>query len=164
MLFGSVASAGVRTLTKVNYEGNMNMIIVAVSLAFGLIPVVQPAFYDAFPNWVGIILHSGISSAAIMAVVLNLLFNHIGGKSGERSAFIAGSGRVIREEDLARLLDGQAILAEGDTIRDGKIIDSTGEVVPVVTAQQAVIVADAVQQGKVKSRDDVRKILEGSSE
>ncbi len=42
------------------------MIIVAVSLAFGIIPVVAPEFYNAFPSWVGIILHSGISSATIM--------------------------------------------------------------------------------------------------
>ncbi len=159
VLFGTVASAGIRTLAKVNYEGNMNMIIVAVSLAFGLIPVVEPAFYDAFPNWVGIILHSGISSAAIMAVVLNILFNHIGGKSGERSAFIPGTGRVIREEDLARLLVGKSVLAEGDTIKDGKIVDASGEEVPVVTASQEVIVQDAIKQGRIKSRDDVRRVI-----
>ncbi|RAC99159.1 purine permease, partial [Burkholderia multivorans] len=75
VLFGTVAASGIRTLSKVEYEGNLNMIIVAVSLAFGIIPVVAPEFYNAFPSWVGIILHSGISSATIMAVLLNLIFN-----------------------------------------------------------------------------------------
>lgn len=161
VLFGSVAASGIRTLAKVDYEGNMNMIIVAVSLAFGLIPVVQPAFYDAFPEWVGIILHSGISSAAIMAVLLNLLFNHLGGKSGARSVFVAGTGRVIREEDLARLIEGEAVLVEGDTIKGGRIIDADGEV-PVVTASQQVIITDAIKNGKVTCREDVRQLLNQS--
>ena len=87
------------------------------------------------------------------------LLNHIGGKSGERSAFIPGTGRVIREEDLARLLVGKSVLAEGDTIKDGKIVDASGEEVPVVTASQEVIVQDAIKQGKIKSRDDVRRVI-----
>src|SRR5699024_9505881 len=72
VLCGTVAASGIRTLSKVEYEGNLNTIIVAVSLVFGIIPVVQPDFYESFPSWVGIILHSGISSATIMAVLLNL--------------------------------------------------------------------------------------------
>lgn len=158
VLFGSVAAAGIRTLAKVDYEGNMNMVIVAVSLGFGIIPVVLPEFYDAFPSWVGIILHSGISSAALMAVVLNLLFNHIGGKSSERSAFIPGTGRVIREEDLARLLADEALF-DGATIKDGKVLDADGEEVPIVTASQEVVVTDAIKTGKIRTRDDLRRVL-----
>jgi len=158
VLFGSVAAAGVRTLAKVNYEGNMNMVIVAVSLGFGVLPVVMPTFYDALPSWVGIILHSGISSAAIMAVLLNLLFNHLGGKSAERSAFIPGTGRVIREEDLARLLANETLF-DGDTIKDGKILDAEGEEVPVVTASQEVVITDAIKTGKIRSRSDIRRVL-----
>lgn len=161
VLFGSVAAAGIRTLSKVKYEGNMNMVIVAVSLGFGVIPVVLPDFYNAFPTWVGIILHSGISSAAIMAVLLNLLFNHLGGKSGERSAFVAGSGRIIREDDLARLLADKT-LYNGDTIKDGKVVDADGEEVPVVTASQEVVITDAIKTGKIRSREDVRRVLEES--
>ena len=136
VLFGTVAASGIRTLSKVEYEGNLNMIIVAVSLAFGIIPVVEPDFYNAFPEWVGIILHSGISSATLMAVLLNLVFNHIGVKAKDRtdrSVFVAGTGRVIRKEEMQRLLDNEAILYEGDTIKNGKIVDCNGEEVPVVT-------------------------------
>lgn len=158
VLFGSVAASGIRTLAKVNYEGNMNMVIVAVSLAFGVIPVVMPTFYDALPSWVGIILHSGISSAAIMAVVLNLLFNHLGGKSDERSAFIPGSGRIIREEDLARLLANETLF-DGDTIKDGKILDADGEEVPVVTASQEVVITDGIKTGRIRTRSDIRRAL-----
>ncbi|RBP65105.1 NCS2 family nucleobase:cation symporter-2 [Brevibacterium sanguinis] len=162
VLFGSVAASGVRTLAKVQYEGNMNMVIVAVSLAFGIIPVVEPDFYNSFPTWVGIILHSGISSAAIMAVLLNLLFNHIGAKGkdrSDRSVFVAGTNRVIKDEDLKRLINDEAILAEGDTIRDGKIYDCNGEEVPVVTAAQHQIVAEKLKNGEVKTREDLERVI-----
>ena len=45
VLFGSVAASGVRTLSKVNYANNHNIVVVAVALAFGLIPVVAPTFW-----------------------------------------------------------------------------------------------------------------------
>jgi NCS2 family nucleobase:cation symporter-2 len=107
---------------------------------------------------VGIILHSGISSAAIMAVLLNLLFNHLGGKSAERSAFIPGTGRIIREEDLARLLANETLF-NGDTIKDGKILDAEGEEVPVVTASQEVVITDGIKTGRIRSRHDIRRAL-----
>ncbi|MFT3797815.1 nucleobase:cation symporter-2 family protein [Microbacterium sp.] len=75
VLFGSVAASGVRTLSKVSYQGNNNLVIVATSIAFGLIPVVSTNFWHAFPAWFVTIFHSGISSAAIVAVLLNLFFN-----------------------------------------------------------------------------------------
>src|SRR3546814_602645 len=72
VLFGTVAASGIRTLAKVNYEDNMNLVIVAASIGFGMIPIAAPNFYAQFPSWVATILHSGISSTAIMAVLLNL--------------------------------------------------------------------------------------------
>lgn len=74
VLFGSVAASGIRTLAKVDYNQNHNLIIVATSLAIGLIPVVSPDFYEHFPNWVKMLMHSGISSACITAILLNILF------------------------------------------------------------------------------------------
>jgi len=75
VLFGTVAASGIRTLARVDYEGNANLIIVAVTLAVGLIPVGVPDFYAHFPAGVRTMLDSGISSAAVVAVLLNLLFN-----------------------------------------------------------------------------------------
>ncbi|AOP51796.1 MAG: nucleobase:cation symporter-2 family protein [Brevibacterium aurantiacum] len=162
VLFGTVAASGIRTLSKVEYEGNLNMILVAVSLAFGIIPVVQPDFYNSFPSWVGIILHSGISSATLMAVLLNLVFNHIGVRSKdrtERSVFVAGTGRVIRRDELERLINHEALLAEGDTVKDGKIVDCNGEEVPVVSEQQHEKVVEAIKSGEAQTQDDVRRVI-----
>ncbi|WP_082776137.1 nucleobase:cation symporter-2 family protein [Tsukamurella pulmonis] len=86
VLFGTVAASGIRTLSTVDFRGNNNLIIVAASLAFGLIPVVSTDFWHAFPAWFVVIFHSGISAAAIVAVTLNLLFNVIRPNAGARSS------------------------------------------------------------------------------
>ncbi|MGY0388687.1 nucleobase:cation symporter-2 family protein [Nocardioides sp. WG-D5] len=84
VLFGSVAASGIRTLSRVDYEDNLNMVIVSVALAVGILPIAAPTFWDAFPSWLGVVMHSGISATALVAVVLNLLFNEItlGNRSG----------------------------------------------------------------------------------
>lgn len=76
VLFGTVAASGIRTLGKVDYSQHKNLIIVATSLAIGMIPVVNAEFYEHFPVWVKTLFHSGISSACITAILLNLLFNN----------------------------------------------------------------------------------------
>ncbi|WP_433193765.1 nucleobase:cation symporter-2 family protein [Nocardia sp. CA-107356] len=75
VLFGSVAASGIRTLSRVDYQDNLNMIIVAVGIGFGLIPVAAPEFWDALPEKIAVVLNSGISAAAVAAVLLNLAFN-----------------------------------------------------------------------------------------
>ncbi len=78
VLFGSVAASGVQTLTKANLVKDNNVMIVAVSLAVGLIPIAAPDFYHAFPDRARIVLDSGISTGCVVAVLLNLLFHHTG--------------------------------------------------------------------------------------
>ena len=128
VLFGTVAASGIRTLSRVDYANNMNLIIVATSIGFGTIPIVLPSFYDQFPAWVETIFHSGISSSALMAIVLNLLFNHFtAGNSDQPSVFGAASERTIRYADIAQFHDG-------DYFADGKLYDAAGNEVPLVRA------------------------------
>lgn len=79
VLFGTVAASGIRTLAKVDYKENMNLVVVATAIAFGMIPIVMPTFYDRFPDWVRTIFHSGISAACVVAVLLNIVFNSVKG-------------------------------------------------------------------------------------
>lgn len=87
-LFGSVAASGIRTLSKVKYDGNNNLVIVAVSIAFGVLPSLLPAvpgyipngFWGRFPHGLALILDSGISAAALAAFLLNLFYNVLGHK------------------------------------------------------------------------------------
>ncbi|PST21699.1 uracil permease [Rhizobium sp. JAB6] len=129
VLFGTVAASGIRTLAKVDYENNMNLIIVATSIGFGMIPIASPGFYEHFPAWVITIFHSGISSAALMAITLNLLFNHLTtGNSDQQSVFVAGTERLIHYQDIAGLHDGDYFL-------NGKLYDANGSEVPLIPAE-----------------------------
>ncbi|HWM56315.1 MAG TPA: nucleobase:cation symporter-2 family protein [Pseudonocardia sp.] len=74
-LFGTVAASGIRALSRVDYEGNANLVIVALALGMGVLPIAVPTFYEEFPAWFGTIFESGICAAAVTAVLLNLLFN-----------------------------------------------------------------------------------------
>ncbi|MCW2268265.1 xanthine permease [Pseudomonas sp. JUb96] len=126
VLFGTVAASGIRTLSKVSYKNNVNLIIVAASLGFGMIPIAAPNFYAQFPNWFETIFHSGISSAAIMAIVLNLVFNHFtAGNSDQQSVFAAAYERTIHYSDISALRDG-------DYFEDGKLFNAEGKEVPVM--------------------------------
>ena len=76
VMFGMVAATGIRILAGVDYKVNRNnAYVVAISIGFGMIPVVAPDFFKAMPKELGPILHSGILLAAIVAVALNLFFN-----------------------------------------------------------------------------------------
>ena len=126
ILFGTVAASGIRTLSRVDYANNMNLIIVATSIGFGTLPIMIPTFYHHFPTWFETIFHSGISSSALMAISLNLLFNHWKtGNSDEPSVFGAAAERTIRYADLAPLEDG-------DYIKNGKLYDANDNEVPCV--------------------------------
>jgi len=130
VLFGTVAASGIRTLAQVDYRNNMNLIIVATSIGFGMIPIAAPGFYQHFPSWFETIFHSGISSAAIMAILLNLLFNHLrAGNSDQQSVFVAASDRTLRYRDIAGL-------NEGDFFRDGKLFDCDGNEVPIMESDE----------------------------
>ncbi|MEG6586407.1 nucleobase:cation symporter-2 family protein [Dendrosporobacter sp. 1207_IL3150] len=74
-MFGMVTASGIKTLSKVKFEGTHNMMVVAISIAVGLIPLAVPGFYHKFPSWAQVILHSGITAGSIMAIVLNAVLN-----------------------------------------------------------------------------------------
>ncbi|MCH0566032.1 nucleobase:cation symporter-2 family protein [Streptomyces sp. MUM 2J] len=82
VLFGSVAASGIQTLVRAGLDRDNNVLIVAVALAVGIIPITAPDFYHAFPATARIILDSGISTGCVTAVLLNLVFNHPGRSSG----------------------------------------------------------------------------------
>ena len=104
ILFGSVAASGIRILSKVEYEGNLNIVLVATGLGFGIIPIAAPTFYDSFPEWFATIFDSGISAASIIAVLLNLFFNVMGGGLRKSPSVVSASPPVMVSEDQARSL------------------------------------------------------------
>jgi NCS2 family nucleobase:cation symporter-2 len=76
VMFAMVTAVGIQTLHKVNFEGNNNLLIVATSLAVGLLPAFDPGFYSKFPKDFQVIFGSSITATVIVVFVLNLVFNH----------------------------------------------------------------------------------------
>ncbi|WP_250493702.1 nucleobase:cation symporter-2 family protein [Caballeronia sp. GAWG1-1] len=74
-MFGMVAATGVKILGKVDYESKNNLLIIAISLGVGVIPLVAPTFFAHMPAWAGPLTHSGITLAAVFAILLNAFFN-----------------------------------------------------------------------------------------
>jgi NCS2 family nucleobase:cation symporter-2 len=75
-MFGMVAATGVRILAGVDFKHNRhNLIIVAISIGFGLLPLVAPRWMQQMPPALHPLLESGILLAALSAVLLNLFFN-----------------------------------------------------------------------------------------
>jgi NCS2 family nucleobase:cation symporter-2 len=76
VMFGMVAATGIRILAAVDYRGNRNnLYIVALSIGFGLIPLVAPRWTQQMAHGLHPLLESGILLTAVSAVVLNLFFN-----------------------------------------------------------------------------------------
>lgn len=99
-LFGMVAASGIRTLTKIKFEGNYNLMVVAVSIGVGLIPLGVSGFYNKFPDWVQIILNSGITAGSITAILLNVILNELGGRSRTAAAEATTAEAVHPERQL----------------------------------------------------------------
>lgn len=74
-MFGMVAASGIKTLSRVQFDGTNNIMVVAVSIGVGMITLAVPNFYHNFPSWAQVILHSGITAGSVTAIVLNIILN-----------------------------------------------------------------------------------------
>ena len=76
VMFGMVAATGIRILGGVDYKGNRNnLYVVALSIGFGLIPLVAPRWTQQMVSSLHPLLDSGILLTSVAALVLNLFFN-----------------------------------------------------------------------------------------
>ena len=86
VMFGMVAATGIRILSTVDFKGNRhNLTIVALSIGFGLVPLVAPRWSQQMAHALHPLLESGILLTSIAAVLLNLYFN---GARGDTAASI----------------------------------------------------------------------------
>jgi len=76
VMFGMVATTGIRILGGVDFKDNRhNALIVAISIGVGMIPLLAPNFRQWMPHAIHPLIESGILLATICAVLLNLFFN-----------------------------------------------------------------------------------------
>ena len=90
-------------LAGVNLEEKPNnLLIIAISIAFGMIPIVSQQFFGQFPHFLGPLLDSGILLASISAVVLNatsmaLRARNAWVRSGARGPWVGGSSSASHD-------------------------------------------------------------------
>jgi xanthine permease len=76
IMFGMVAATGIKILATVNFTTQrFNVLIVAISIGFGVIPIVSPNFFHIMPAELRPIFGDAIILTSIAAVLLNAYFN-----------------------------------------------------------------------------------------
>jgi OHCU decarboxylase len=115
VMFGTVAVIGIQTLSRVDFHDDRNVIVVAVSLGFALIPVAFPTFYSHFPKDVQTIIGSGITMGALSAILLNLFLNILGGQ-----------GKLVDEVQPTRARPAMLTLAQVDALSDDEFVAHFG--------------------------------------
>jgi OHCU decarboxylase len=93
-MFATVAVVGFQTLTKVDFHDHRNVVIVATSVGLAMYVTAQPQVAQAVPGWAEIIFGSGITLGSLTAIVLNLLFHHVGKDFGPAVAGQPGASAV----------------------------------------------------------------------
>lgn len=72
VMFGTVAAAGIKTLSRVKLT-ERNLLIIATSIALGLGVTFRPEVIAQLPEGLKMIFSSGISTGTITALILNLV-------------------------------------------------------------------------------------------
>ena len=90
VMFGMVAATGIKILSTVDFNHNRNnVLVVAISIAFGIIPIASPLFFHIIPPALKPIFNDPIIMSSITAVTLNALFNRTSRQEAMQGALIA---------------------------------------------------------------------------
>lgn len=91
VMFAMVTVVGIEILAKVDFNDHRNSMIVAASVGIGVYVTTQPKLKEAVPSWLEDLFGSGITAGAVTAIVLNIIFHHLGPR---RSATDSAKVRV----------------------------------------------------------------------
>lgn len=94
VLFAAVAVVGIQTLSSVDFNDHRNLIVAGTSIAIGVYVMAFPAVQDAVPEWLKWYFSGGIAAGAFTALLLNVLFFHVGGNRGPAITKDAAGDRV----------------------------------------------------------------------
>ncbi|MFR3687794.1 MAG: solute carrier family 23 protein, partial [Enterococcus sp.] len=75
VMFGMVAVQGMKMLSKVDYNDEKNLLIIAISIGFGLGFNATPTLFAKLPETVQMFTGNGIVMSSLSAIILNLLFH-----------------------------------------------------------------------------------------
>ena len=98
-MFANVAVVGIQTLSKVDLRDNRNAVIVSTSIGLALLVTFRKEdIVTAMPSWLQIIFGSGVTIGSLTAIILNLLFFHIGRQASPDVAVV--DGKKINLDDV----------------------------------------------------------------
>ena len=108
-MFANVAVVGIQTLAKVDLRDNRNAVIVSTSIGLALLVTFRKEdILTAMPSWLQIIFGSGVTIGSLTAIILNLLFFHIGRPTSPDVAVV--DGKKINLDDV-NAMDRQAFVS-----------------------------------------------------
>jgi uric acid transporter len=96
-MFATVAVVGIQTLQRVDFHDHRNVVIVGTSLGLAVYVTVLPTLSQAVPEGVRIIFGSGITLGSLVAILLNLVFHHMGKSRGPAVAGTPGDEVTLAE-------------------------------------------------------------------
>jgi OHCU decarboxylase len=100
-MFATVAVVGFQTLSKVDFHDHRNVVIVATSVGLAMYVTAQPDVSKAVPDWAEIIFGSGITLGSLTAILLNIVFHHVGFSYGPA---VAGQpGETVRLDQVNQM-------------------------------------------------------------
>ncbi len=76
VIFGMTVVAGIEELSRVQFAGTRNALLIAVSIGMGILPTVLPTLFDHIPDVLRLLLGSSAVLCGFTAVTLNIFFNH----------------------------------------------------------------------------------------
>ena len=98
-MFANVAVVGIQTLSKVDLRDSRNAVIVSTSIGLALLVTFRRAdIVAAMPSWLQIIFGSGVTIGSLTAIILNILFFHIGRQASPDVAVV--DGKKINLDDV----------------------------------------------------------------
>ncbi len=97
-MFANVAVVGIQTLSKVDLRDTRNAIIVSTSIGLALLVTLKPGIVSVMPSWLQIIFGSGVTIGSLTAIILNILFFHVGRQASPDVAVV--DGKKINLDDV----------------------------------------------------------------
>ena len=98
-MFANVAVVGIQTLAKVDLRDNRNAVIVSTSIGLALLVTFRKEdILTAMPSWLQIIFGSGVTIGSLTAIILNILFFHIGREASPDVAVV--DGKKVNLDDI----------------------------------------------------------------
>jgi uric acid transporter len=96
IMFGMVAATGIKILSTVDYTTQRNnVLIVAIAIGFGVIPIVSPNFFRIMPAELKPVFGDPIIMTSIAAILLNAYFNRTSAEEARQGAMLAAEAAEL---------------------------------------------------------------------